>query len=213
MALNLKEELFEYVHQFNSKTPIIQKELIEQKKNIHPVTVRQNLLRLANEEKIIKSPYFRGVYYLPEGDHSVSHTLDYLFIKRDDGVFGYETGINFINQLGLTAQTSPYTLIKSNKVSEHSKTLTIGKRKIMLGKPRVQIDRSNYKLLQVLDTLPALMSLSELNYDETAKRLSHYLNQDPKPQNHTKIIQQYPLKHQLIYFEMGLNNVFTSSPR
>jgi hypothetical protein len=211
MALTLKEKLFDYISEnYQDNQPIIQKDMDGLKGTLNPVTLRQNLLRLSQEEKIIKSSYFPGVYHLPASRNTPLDTLENIYIYKANTRIGYESGLNLANKLGLTSQTSPFVIYVSNQISELKKTITIGRRKFIIQKARASVNDENYKLLQVCDMISDLEYYSELNDLKSIEILKRYLGQVAKEVKFDELVSSYPLKVQLYFYKKGLDHVFTS---
>lgn len=211
MALTLKEKLFDYISEnYQDNQPIIQKDMDGLKGTLNPVTLRQNLLRLSQEEKIIKSSYFPGVYLLPASRNTPIDTLENIYIYKTNTRIGYESGLNLANKLGLTSQTSPFVIYVSNQISELKKTITIGRRKFIIQKARASVNDENYKLLQVCDMINDMEYYSELNDLKSIEILKRYLGQVPKEVKFDELVSSYPLKVQLYFYKKGLDHVFTS---
>lgn len=211
MALTLKEKLFDYISEnYQDNQPIIQKDMDGLKGTLNPVTLRQNLLRLSQEEKIIKSSYFPGVYLLPASRNTPIDTLENIYLYKTNTRIGYESGLNLANKLGLTSQTSPFVIYVSNQISELKKTITIGRRKFIIQKARASVNDENYKLLQVCDMINDMEYYSELNDLKSIEILKRYLGQVPKEVKFDELVSSYPLKVQLYFYKKGLDHVFTS---
>lgn len=116
-------------------------------------TVNVNLSRLEREGVI--SRITRGVYckriqtpfgeYIPDKD---TLYIRWLVLDKDQ-VIGYETGLSFMNQIGLITQIPRRKSIASNNC-----TLPIPKGvEIEIQKPRTAVTKENYKYLQILDVI------------------------------------------------------------
>ena len=214
MALTLKEKLFDYISKnYQENQPIIQKDMDDLKGELNPVTLRQNLLRLSQEEKIIKSAYFPGVYHLPTSKVSPIDTLEKIYVYKSSTRIGYESGLNLANKLGLSSQTSPIVLYVSTHVSEVKKTITLGNRRFIIQKAKASVSDENYKLLQVCDLIGELDYFSELETFKSIEILKNYLSQVPKTLMFDEFVSCYPLKVQLMFYKWGFDHIFnTQSP-
>lgn len=211
MALTLKEKLFDYISEnYQDNQPIIQKDMNDLKEILNPVTLRQNLLRLSQEEKIIKSSHFPGVYHLPTSRNTPIDTLENIYIYKTNTRTGYESGLNLANKLGLTSQTSPVVIYVSSQISELKKTITLKNRKFIIQKARTTVNDENYKLLQVCDMMSDLAYFSELSDLKSIEILKKYLRQVPKEVKFDEFVSCYPLKVQLLFYKRGFDHVFTS---
>lgn len=126
-----------------------------------PVTgtnLRQMFKVLCDSGQIYR--YETGIYYMKGNTRlnggvslSASKVARYKYIARKDQVNGYYSGYTFANLLGLTTQV-PYTIeIVSNCASAKCREVSVKNQKIMLRRPRTQINKENVHVLQLLDLL------------------------------------------------------------
>lgn len=131
-----KDLLYEYiVNKYQINTPILITDIYEFFSNINRNTIRSVVNRLLNENSITKIK--NGVYALPNTDSVlnmpsvyISDIIQMKYIGNNDCVFGYKTGINFANELGLTTQTANVESIISNNVSKKKREITLNKNAI-----------------------------------------------------------------------------------
>lgn len=216
----IKDTIYQYIKaNYKAGDPIVQTELYAIFANIKAATIRQTLLRLSKESKIIKPDKIQGVYFLSNPERVLDmHTLNFKkyieqkYLKDAKGeVIGYETGFTIANQLGLTTQVANVTRIYSNAVADKLRELRISNRRFVINSPRVRVTSKNYKLLQVLDIVGSLKKYSECSNRETQKIFGEYLN-DLELSNDEigEIIASYPIKTQLNYYKMEVDHVITS---
>ncbi len=96
--------------------------------------------------------YQKGIYYLCNttafGETGINKNklIEDRYIANDNG---YETGLGFLNKLGLTTQIPNQIVISTNKAKECQRDNT--KLGIKVVPPKTQITNENKKYLQVLD--------------------------------------------------------------
>ncbi|MDR2109316.1 MAG: hypothetical protein LBP28_07670 [Coriobacteriales bacterium] len=117
----------------------------------------------------------RGVYYLPrQGALGKVPLLPYKAIARkylDNGsdVYGYVSGLNLQNEVGVSPQVPATLEITTNNASRRVRDIKPfgGWRRITLRKPYVEVTRDNVNALKLLDLLTAVrletLSAAELN--------------------------------------------------
>ncbi len=87
-------------------------------------------------------------YYVPDKENLFYRQLLY----DGDEVVGYETGLSFLNRLGLVSQMPKRRCVATNRYGRR----VPGGIQIEVRKPAVRIDRSNYRYLQMLDAIREL---------------------------------------------------------
>lgn len=181
-------------------------------------TLRQNLKRLADEGLLIRVD--RGTYYIPRKT-SVLKTPRVNFNKvvyrkyiqpNNEQIIGYTCGINFANQLGATTQTATISTIVTNETGRPNEEVKkVGNVIIKLKKSKVEVNKNNYKFLQILDLLNDYEKISEepLNnriYINILKYLEDtYLTQ----KEYYECLLKYPKKTIAKAVELGLENAIT----
>ena len=90
-------------------------------------------------EEILESKYLYDFYSdYPELDKK-------LFVK------GYYTGHTFLNQIGISTQVPAIREITTNNTSSKKREITINGRTAIIRKPKIEINQSNWAILQFLD--------------------------------------------------------------
>lgn len=161
-------------------------------------TLRMDLKRLADKGQIKK--YARGIYFIPQPNSllknqslSITKVLRKKYLYDGNRPIGYQTGIAFANQLHLTTQTAGMIEIVTNKETNIKRSIKINKWRIILIKPRVEINGDNVKILQVLDLLNNFEKLSEKSIEESAIALIDYLrNVEINKDELIKVLFSYP---------------------
>lgn len=150
-----------------------------------PITdtnLRQMFKVLCDSGKIYR--FDTGIYYMKGASRlkggvclSASEVARYKYISRNNRVDGYYSGYTFANQLGLTTQV-PYTIeIVSNQASAKCREVSVKDQKIMLRKPRTEINKDNCSVLQLLDLLKDLGQYVDDDMSAAAERIGAYIKE------------------------------------
>ena len=120
--------------------------------------IRQQIMNYAAAGKLKR--YDTGIYYIPKDSIfktapslSQNSVIEKKYLYSGTERCGYISGINFANRIGLTTQVPASCEVVTNKASKDYREATLASEKIIIRKPRVMIDESNYKSLQFLDLL------------------------------------------------------------
>lgn len=175
--------------------------------------LRQMFKVLCDNGQIVR--YDTGIYYLKgtsrlKGGTSLSagEVAKYKYIARNNQVNGYYSGYTFANQLGLTTQVPFIIEIVSNQASAKCREVSVKSQKIMLRKPRTQINGENYRILQLLDLLKDLEMYAD-DIPDAVKRISFYAKELGLRRNEIdKYIGFYPVRIYKNIYETRLYNAF-----
>ena len=115
--------------------------------------VNVNMARLERADKILrieKGVYCKKIktafgYYTPNRETLFCRQLLY----DEDDVIGYETGLSVLNRLGLVSQMPKRRCIATNR---YTKRVPAGMQ-VEIKRPSVNVNRSNYRYLQILDVI------------------------------------------------------------
>lgn len=216
----MNNQIYNYIlSHYDFDEPILSDELKEKFDNISSGTIRQMFKRLCDKGVLKRvSP---GIYYRPNPNSyfdipfiDISNVIRDKYLFRDGNRIGYESGINFANKLGLTSQTASIETIVSNEVSEKKRLVKINKNRIIVSAPRVFINNSNYRLLQILDLLNDFKQNSEFELFEAEKNIKQYLDKlDLELKEIEVCVSKYPLKVQVKFYKMGVYHEFTRKYR
>ena len=145
--------------------------------------IRQEMKRLTDEGKLER--LYNGVYYIPyktilgtKGRISIQKFVEKKFLKSNESVIGYYTGITLLNKLGLTTQNSSVYEICSNIATTKQRKLTIDGVNMIIYKPIIEISSENYKELQFLDLMLILDKYSEIKQEELKVKLRKYVAEE-----------------------------------
>lgn len=192
-------KMIEYLTEaYGCCTPIILKDLRIGGKT--KTAIRKELSRATAEGKICRMK--NGIYYIREESDlprnlSFESVVELKFIKNDYGfpgldldVYGYYSGMTFLNQIGITQQVPAVLEITTNKTS--CKRLFCWKRlKAIVRKGKCQIDRFNYKTLQFLD---AITYTSDETFLENKTKFKKYYKENINKGDATNYSAYYPKK-------------------
>lgn len=111
--------------------------------------------------RYVKSGYLKktnqGTYYMPKkgiiGDIPLSfeEIIYKKYIKNDDEIFGYISGLTLLNEVGLSTQVPNIIEITTNKEKNIKRKIAIGNRKVITRKPTIEINKNNVLYLQFFD--------------------------------------------------------------
>ena len=182
-----------------------------------PVTdtnLRQMFKVLCDSGQIYR--YETGIYYMKGNTRlkggvplSASKVARYKYIARRDQVNGYYSGYTFANLLGLTTQV-PYTIeIVSNGASAKCREVSVKNQKIMLRRPRTQINKENVDVLQLLDLLKDFERYVDEDMVAATYIISSYIKKiGMKSTDVDEYITFFPDRVYKYIYEMRLYNVF-----
>ena len=182
-----------------------------------PVTdtnLRQMFKVLCDSGQIYR--YETGIYYMKGNTRlkggvplSASKVARYKYSARNDQVNGYYSGYTFANLLGLTTQV-PYTIeIVSNCASAKCREVSVKNQKIILRRPRTQINKENVDVLQLLDLLKDFEQYVDEDMVVATGIISSYIKKiGMKRSDVDEYITLFPDRVYKYIYEMRLYNVF-----
>ena len=162
--------------------------------------IRKELSRAVDSGDLIRSR--NGVYALKSDEYPTSGVtfesiVERKFIKDDFGfpqlnlnVYGYYSGYTFLNQLGVSHQVPAVIEIVTNNTS-CKREYIIGKRKAVIRKGRINIDRFNYKALQFFD---AINIMNDNEIKENKDLLKKYIENNLSGADFERYIIFFPTK-------------------
>lgn len=171
--------LYEYIKaNYAPNEPILSDEL--QKYPYKSTSLRQELKSLT--DKGLLRRYDRGIYYLPkmtifniEAVPSRNSIIEKKYLKQDNENIGYVSGLGLANQLGLTSQVASVVEIVTNKATKEYKELSIGNVTVIMRKPKITIDSTNYQVLQFLDLIKDINAFLEISKKEAKEKILLYI--------------------------------------
>ena len=178
-----------------------------------PTNLRQSLKNLTDKGKLKR--FDAGVYFIPRKSLlkdgttiSADKVIEAKYIKNNNGVCGYYTGLKFANMLGITTQVPVTRELVTNNTAAKIRTIEIPGAKLIVRKAKTEITSENYRTLQFLDILGNIYNYSELPVNVLNRKLRTYMQSaDISGNMIRKYISYYPDKIARIMIEMGLVNV------
>jgi predicted transcriptional regulator of viral defense system len=181
---------------------------------VSDTNLRQMLKVLCDKGTIQR--FDTGIYYLAgisrlKGGTSLSpgEVVRYKYISRNNKTEGYYSGYTFANQIGISSQVPVVIELVSNEASAKVREVRVKNQRIILRKPRTEINDSNCKVLQLLD----LMKDFEQYFDEdntAAPEIIRTYVRDIKIKRSDvdKYISLFPMKVYKNIYETRLYDVF-----
>ena len=192
--------------------PIFLKDIRIGKKS--KTAIRQDLSRAVQKGDIVRES--QGIYYFDlKGEFpttiSFEKILQIKFVKDDHGidglnldVYGYYTGLTFLNYLGISQQVPAVLEIVSNKTSCKRLFKCNGYR-ALVRKGKIEINRFNYRALQFFD---AFYLLDNDEIKQHRKLLRNYISKNLSKSDFEHYIDLYPTKIFKKIVEGGLIDAF-----
>ena len=193
-------------------TPIFLKDIRIGRKS--KTAIRKDLSRAVERGEIIREK--NGVYWFKEDtdiprEVSFEQIIELKFINDDHGlsgydldIFGYYTGLTFLNHIGITQQVPAVRTIATNNTS-CTRVYVANGYSAIIKKGVTQINRANYKALQFFD------AIKSLNIDEIIKNkdlLKKYILNNLTKDDFGGYIRHYPSSTMKKIVETGLINAF-----
>ncbi len=183
--------------------------------NINNNHLRQLFKSLCDSDMIKR--YDTGIYYIPttsrlKGECSLPPEVvaRYKYITRNGNIAGYYSGYTFANQLGITTQV-PYAMeIVSNNSGGKYREVTLKNQRLILRKPKFEVTKDNYLILQFLDLLKDIDIYADDMNESCRQTLISYMQKTNITKSKIdKYISVYPDKIYKFIYEMGLYDVLT----
>ena len=124
--------------------------------------------KLCDEGKLIR--YERGIYYIPTQTIFGPSLLDpnkviiKKYIRSGSDVYGYYSGITFLNQLRLTTQMPNTIEIYTNNEQSNARDVLVGSQEVLVRRARTPITKDNaavLSFLELMNTVPAQFIMDE----------------------------------------------------
>ena len=178
--------------------------------------IRQQILYCVSSGKLRR--YDTGIYYIPEesifksgSQLSQNSVIEKKYLLSDKERFGYISGINFANMIGITSQVPASCEVVTNKASKEYRETSLASTKIILRKPRAKVNSSNYKSLQFLDLLKDVDLYSELKGNALNGKIKSYMKKAGITfSNLESFLSLYPDKIYRNMYKVGVLNGFSS---
>lgn len=178
--------------------------------------VRQQVMRLTDSGKLKR--YDTGIYFLPQKSTfksgsfpSFSDVVEKKYLCGEQGKIGYITGIGFANMAGVTTQVPNVTEVVTNKATKNYKETMIGKNRVVIRKPRIEVTNKNAELLQFLDLIKDISLYSEIGGDDLKKVVLSYMkNSRITFEALAPLLDCYPEKIYKNMYEAGILNAVST---
>lgn len=154
---NIMDYIIEYIDKCNVREPIFTKDIylyIEKYINdVDKMVVNEYITRYEKKNPDFVR-YKKGIYYktvataFGKASIKINELIKKLYLEEGEEVIGYESGPSLMNKLGLTTQMSKHIYI----ITMNNRTFKCND-EIILNKPVIDIDKNNYRYLQLLDIL------------------------------------------------------------
>ena len=142
--------------------------------------IRQQISRLVESGRLKR--FDTGIYYLPApgpfrsgSAPSIARILERKYLRDGGKACGYLTGVCVASRIGVTAQVPMAYELASNRATTEYRTAKLGLTKIILRKPRAEVNDSNARALQLLDFLNEADVISELSGASLSEKLLSYM--------------------------------------
>ena len=181
---------------------------------VSDTNLRQMLKVLCDKGTIHR--FDTGIYYLAgisrlKGGTSLSpgEVVRYKYISRNNKTEGYYSGYTFANQLGISSQVPVVIELVSNEASAKVREVSIKNQRIILRKPRTEINDSNCKVLQLLDLMKDFEQYSDDDNTAAPEIIRTYVRDIKiKRSDVDKYISLFPMKVYKNIYETRLYDVF-----
>jgi hypothetical protein len=182
---------------------------------IKSVHLRQILRRLVINKKLTRPFERKGVYIIHSDQPSYGLNLEDVLIKKyildqyGERV-GFLGGINFLNSIGLTTQTSPIIYVYSKQLSHPKRMVRYGNYRVMLIRLPEHFSLTNLPLAKVIAHLPLIEQISEFSYHQTQELIRQYLSHQDKKVNLGSVqimMKSLPPSMRLKAYEYELNRL------
>ncbi|RFU66798.1 DUF6088 family protein [Bacillus sp. V59.32b] len=169
------------VNQFGYDEPIFSEDLTNEL-TINSNTLRQQLKRLTDDNKIQRCSFKDGIYFIPNPDSilkksalSINKIIKNRYLVKKHERIGYVTGLDFANSLRLTTQVPGLVEIVTEKETSNLRYVDYNKRRVALRKAKTDITESNYKILQVLELINNFHKVSDVPFEKAIPNISNYI--------------------------------------
>jgi hypothetical protein len=182
--------------------------------------LRQQIKKLTDSGLLKR--YDNGIYFLPKktifksgSQLSRDRVIQKKYLQKDGRRCGYISGISFANKIGITTQIPMACEVVTNKASKDYREVQLASSRVIIRKPRIAIDESNYIVLQFLDLMKDIDVISEITGEELSDQLLSYMKKiNLRFSDIAGFLQYYPDKIYKNLYEAGLlYGVSTQSSR
>jgi len=176
------EDLYNYlVKEYGYDEPIFSEDLIKDL-NLNSNTLRQQLKRLTDQNKIKRCSFKDGIYFIPDPDSilkisalSVNKIIKNKYLFKKSQRIGYVTGLDFANSLKLTTQVPGMIEIVTENASSKKRYVEYNKRRVALRKAKTDITENNYKILQAIELINNFNKVSDVPMERAVLKILDYI--------------------------------------
>lgn len=161
--------------QYGLNNPFLLKDISnEYNYNVIKVTIN-NLIK----NNLVRR-YSNGIYYLPKNSEigelhpSYDEVLEKKYLKNNNKIKGYYTGIILLNNAGLTNQVPNVREICTNVETNIKRVVKVNNKKLILRKPLIEINNDNVHYLEFMDIFRYCDLFDLLENDKT--KIIEYIN-------------------------------------
>jgi len=139
---------------FGVNRPILQKDIDY---GLSRAAIRMAMKRLVDQGKLNR--YSEGIYYIPEKSKfgirklSTDAVIRMSYVTDGNTVYGFYTGLKLLNSLRLTTQVPNTPEIVTNKVKSKEVIKEFGKRKAILRRPLIPVNKENVSILKLIELI------------------------------------------------------------
>lgn len=169
------------IKEYGYDEPIFSEDL-QKELNINSNTLRQQLKRLTDDNKIQRCSFRDGIYFIPDPDSilkksalSVNKIIKNRYLFKKNERIGYVTGLDFANSLKLTTQVPGMIEIVTEKESSKKRYVDYNKRRVALRRAKTDVTENNYKILQVIELVNNFQKVSDLPFDRAIPKILDYI--------------------------------------
>jgi len=204
--------LLEYLQEnYNKNEPIFVADI---HLPVSDTNLRQMLKVLCDKGTIHR--FDTGIYYLAgisrlKGGTSLSpgEVVRYKYISRNNKTEGYYSGYTFANQIGISSQVPVVIELVSNEASAKVREVRVKNQRIILRKPRTEINDNNCKVLQLLDLMKDFEQYADEDNTTAPEIIRTYVRDIKiKRSDVDKYISLFPMKVYKNIYETRLYDVF-----
>lgn len=171
--------LFEFLQEnYGENEPILISEI--RMEGVSDANLRQQIKKLTDVGKLKR--YDAGIYFIPKQTMfkfgsmiSRDAVIEKKYLKDGDLICGYISGIMFANQMGITTQVPSIYEIVTNRTTSDYREIFLASVKVILRKPKVVVNKDNYRILQFLDLLKDIDGIAEVDGDSLKQRILSYM--------------------------------------
>lgn len=176
------DNFYDYLlNEYGYDEPIFSEDL-NKELNINSNTLRQQLKRLTDNNKIQRCSFKDGIYFIPDPDSflkksalSVNKIIKNRYLFKKNERIGYVTGLDFANSLKFTTQVPGMIEIITERETAKKRYVEYNKRRVALSKAKTDITENNYKILQILEFISNFNKVSDMPFNRAIPKILDYI--------------------------------------